>query len=1243
MRFQKSGANIPDELISAQLRGEVVFFCGAGVSVPANLPSFLQLTQDVMLKLGVSPASSVALSTQLRRIQRAIKAPSNRKVNLPFSLDQTFYLLQQEYGKQAVAYEVLDSVKVGEDVPLLNHKTILRLARNPAGKSQVVTTNFDRLFEYADSTVQSYVPPRLPALSNGEKIEGVVYLHGQWEKPSHLMPVANNLVISSADFGRAYLAEGWASSFIKELANRYVIVLLGYSAEDPPVRYLLEGLHSQGGTPNQRIYAFARGSQEKVNQDWQYRGVTGIAYTEHKDLWNSLSLWADFSEDPSSWYQSTVANSQKPPESLEPYERGQVAFTVGTLEGARIFADATPAPPAKWLCVFDSSFRNRRPVKRPFPNQHDYFSFQENFGFEDAEFYSTEIDADTDREEPSISLGVNYLLELAEDNSRREPTGLFVTRNILPTRLFHLVKWFANVLDEPISLWWLAHKGKVSDTLIAVVENTLRNREKDNPLIRLWWNYLDGGVVGDEMHDGRLFNIAQSLKVHGWNAHLARLIGAALWPTLGICVQGAVPPSTENSELREIIGIPHMSSTEIAIPDEFLREVVASYRVGIERYSMLASEIEEIPLTDFLEEPSIHSDNLYKYVHWFKELFAKLAAYSPRTAVQEYLSWNPDDAQFFGPLRLYALSQPNLFSSEKVIEQLCSISEEVFWDNHLYVANLIINQWNGITEKDKRKILSLVVRGPSDSYHRALEKRIWNQIHFVAPLLRLLESRGCELNASAKKVLATVRRSKYWDDAYDSDNQLSRFPRIRSIQKDTQYDELKNVPIEDIVAIAVTARREDFHSATQFEPFEGLVRNRPLMAYRALVYALNQDTFHQQLWRDLLNYVPEGMGNRFNAALAYRLLELSPERYVELRYPAVQWLAKSLPAIASENYHATLILFDRHLELLGLAQQAILDSEAQAGTRKEFSLNEPIASLVSSLFDLVRVRNETFTDAYEEDLLPRLEKMLVASDKTRKVAIYLCARILNWLFDTFPSWTSSHLLPCFNVDAENSEAAWAGFKFLRSAMLPKLFTNLKKDFSSLIADASKWPWAPSMSQTLHKHLVFYCPKSANTSELLSYSEVRDLLKKTTDKGRNTVLYQLTELNEWGSRTKPFITEAWPRELRFQNSRISSAFVRLAMASGEDFPEAVATVLPFLTPLGQGDLHFYHSSRGSPSEQASRYPDSMLALLNAAVGERTTPAPYKVEDILQKIVEAKPELVADSRMRRLRNHLNQHPY
>ena len=51
MRFIEKGPDIPQALIDAQLNGQVLFFCGAGISVPAGLAGFHDLTKTVADKL----------------------------------------------------------------------------------------------------------------------------------------------------------------------------------------------------------------------------------------------------------------------------------------------------------------------------------------------------------------------------------------------------------------------------------------------------------------------------------------------------------------------------------------------------------------------------------------------------------------------------------------------------------------------------------------------------------------------------------------------------------------------------------------------------------------------------------------------------------------------------------------------------------------------------------------------------------------------------------------------------------------------------------------------------------------------------------------------------------------------------------------------------------------------------------------------------------------------------------------
>jgi hypothetical protein len=55
-----------------------------------------------------------------------------------------------------------------------------------------------------------------------------------WSKPAYEKAVGGKLVLSSAEFGGAYLAEGWATDFIRAVIRRYFIVFVGYAADDPP-------------------------------------------------------------------------------------------------------------------------------------------------------------------------------------------------------------------------------------------------------------------------------------------------------------------------------------------------------------------------------------------------------------------------------------------------------------------------------------------------------------------------------------------------------------------------------------------------------------------------------------------------------------------------------------------------------------------------------------------------------------------------------------------------------------------------------------------------------------------------------------------------------------------------------------------------------------------------------------------------------------------------------------------------
>ncbi len=54
------------------------------------------------------------------------------------------------------------------------------------------------------------------------------------------------MVLDDKDFGKAYFTDGWATHFLTEVFANYTVLFIGYSVNDPVIRYLSLGLHSNG-------------------------------------------------------------------------------------------------------------------------------------------------------------------------------------------------------------------------------------------------------------------------------------------------------------------------------------------------------------------------------------------------------------------------------------------------------------------------------------------------------------------------------------------------------------------------------------------------------------------------------------------------------------------------------------------------------------------------------------------------------------------------------------------------------------------------------------------------------------------------------------------------------------------------------------------------------------------------------------------------------------------------------------
>lgn len=256
------GIDFPEIVLRAQRSGSLVIFAGAGVSMPApsNLPNFDEL------------ADKVADST----LRRGDGEPVD-------------VFLGRLAGKGVKVHERVVKILTGPDsAPNSLHTDLLRLFRLTVNV-RLVTTNFDRHFTKAAETVFADTPEiyGAPALPLGNDFAGIVYLHGSVDAP------ARRLVLTDADFGRAYLTDGWARIFLQRLFATHVVVFVGYSHSDLVISYLARGLPPDSGEP--RRFAI---TEEGRDERWKYLGIVPISYAlgtdedKHAQVRSAITAWA---------------------------------------------------------------------------------------------------------------------------------------------------------------------------------------------------------------------------------------------------------------------------------------------------------------------------------------------------------------------------------------------------------------------------------------------------------------------------------------------------------------------------------------------------------------------------------------------------------------------------------------------------------------------------------------------------------------------------------------------------------------------------------------------------------------------------------------------------------------------------------------------------------------------------------------------------------------------------------------
>ncbi|WP_305926325.1 DUF4020 domain-containing protein [Bacillus mycoides] len=300
-----SEVEIPDELIDHLEQGKLVLFVGAGVSMKgkSNLPNFDDLVDEISKALYVE--------------RREMTEPHD-------------YYLGKIAKTKDVHQVARDLVNIEKSKPNPLHYAIPRLFPLDTDV-RIVTTNFDQHFTSVitemNRELNIYYAPALPT---GRAFKGLAYIHGNVEQEKEA------LILTDGDFGRAYLTEGWARRFLVDLFSNYTVLFVGYSHNDPVMKYLATGL-----PPSTRRYAFV--AQGDNTYHWEHLGIRPIVYpnkaNNHQALVKAVKRWAELMGDNYITKRMRIRDIVTVPPSVEQEQLSYIKQSIKKIETVRYFVE----------------------------------------------------------------------------------------------------------------------------------------------------------------------------------------------------------------------------------------------------------------------------------------------------------------------------------------------------------------------------------------------------------------------------------------------------------------------------------------------------------------------------------------------------------------------------------------------------------------------------------------------------------------------------------------------------------------------------------------------------------------------------------------------------------------------------------------------------------------------------------------------------------------------------------------
>ena len=718
MRLISNGPDLPAELVKTQEQGEALFVCGAGVSRAAGLPSFRGLVEAVYCRLGESwnehlvereiMRNDVALAGQYDRVFRALE---RRLIGQDSRQAQTW--------RGRIRTAVRDSLCPSPDADLTDHLCLLALSRDAEHRNRLLTTNFDTLFERAWKNAHGVDLPTHACQAmpqpKAAAFDGVLHLHGRLAD-KELLIEETDLVLNSAEFGDAYLRNGWASRYLYDAARTHTLVLVGYGADDPPMRYLLEALEADRERfPDlKKIYAFAEvsnGDEQLAEALWRAKGIEPILYHvgetgSHAALYQTLHEWSRYADDPTAWRRKRLKILFKSePKSADESEIAEVANLLSHGDADRLLGEISPD--ASWF---------------PFLRKLNVFK---NGNASGGPWIASRLgDPGMVREcasAPPSDRAWDYITQTLAD-ATRQPTVEFRTA------------------------WrWI---------------NRARLAQHEEWRIRLAYIWNEAGA-GEDDYGFRLRVIERTVP-------RLRVSRAFRWAPDN---QPDDQPVTACSLVRVDFEVSHpLKPTEVL--DALPKDVAIERRLLVGLCRALENVLDEAADVGFVggfdqssrDVPSIadHEQNrdrgdFLPMVRLIAEIWARLVDHDADQARTIAIGWRASEFALFQRFHLYAMANPSAFEPSEAVDSLLNLDDEKFWSIELRreAMQLMAERWSSFPAEASERVSARILAGPSrsmfidDTYQNADE---WRNIqdHWAFIRLGLVQQLSLQIAVSNK-------------------------------------------------------------------------------------------------------------------------------------------------------------------------------------------------------------------------------------------------------------------------------------------------------------------------------------------------------------------------------------------------------------------------------------------------------------------------------------------------------------